>query len=285
MHKPARFHRRASLGLLLGLLSAGCGVETVVHQVNEKEANQIIEVLANHGITAEKLRVDTGRDVYYHMQVPASVRLDAVRVLNQYELPRRRDKGYGEVFAAGGLIPTSSEEKAKRLTAIEGEIERQLKLIEAVLDAQVQIVLPEDSPLRTTQEAAVPTTAAVTIKYLPDSQSRPPISEPEVAQLVASGVEKLTKDNVFVLMRPATLSAYVKGNKVAESSAASTFSDKRVRLVLIGMVAVVLLLGMGLVFQSTRLTSVRGRLMRLQNEIAKARRKPGDSQPSGLVAP
>ena len=50
-------------------------------------------------------------------------------------------------FLKAGLIPTSGEERAKFLAALEGEIEKQLKLIDGILDVQVQIVLPEESAL------------------------------------------------------------------------------------------------------------------------------------------
>ena len=65
------------LTALMAVLSlAACGVETVVQDLNEREANQIIEVLADNGITADKLRLAEGREVVYAVNVPASVRLD-----------------------------------------------------------------------------------------------------------------------------------------------------------------------------------------------------------------
>ena len=47
---------------------------------------------------------------------------DAWRILTDNHLPRHKDNGYAEVFATAGLIPTASEEKAKMMQAIEGEI-------------------------------------------------------------------------------------------------------------------------------------------------------------------
>jgi type III secretion system YscJ/HrcJ family lipoprotein len=158
------------------VLLAGCAAETVVHNLNEKEANIIIEVLADNDVNGMKLLNAAGREVVYDISVPASERLKAIRVLNKNELPRRRDKGYDEIFSSSGLIPTAGEEKAKKLAALEGEIERQLKLIEGILDVQVQIVMPDESALRTTQEQEPATTASVTIKYLPGVGGARPVS-------------------------------------------------------------------------------------------------------------
>jgi type III secretion protein J len=264
--------KRVTLLVGLSLLSVGCGNETVVHDIDEREANRIIETLADNQISANKLMRDTGRNVFYGISVPAGKKLDAIRVLNQNELPRRKDMGYTEVFKESGLIPTSAEERAKEMAALEGEIERQLKLIDGVLDAQVQIVRPEESALRTTGEAMPTTTASVTIRYLPGDNGAKPLSEPQIRSVVAAGVERLTPDNVVVLMTPvrSAHSGTVRGPS-------TTLSPKQVTAMAYAAAGVILLMGLGLIFSQMRLRVVRGRLVRLQNEIAKARRKPADS--------
>jgi type III secretion protein J len=196
-------------------------------------------------------------------------------------MPRRKDKGYAETFAEGGLIPTSSEEKAKRLAALEGEIERQIKLIEGILDVQVQIVMPDESALRTTKEQEPATTASVTIKYLPGAGGARPVSEPEVQAIVAAGVEKLLPENVVVLMRPVGGPAVAADSKpVDPKKGLEKLGHKRLLIGLTALLVMIALLGLGLVFSQMRLRTVRGRLVRLQNEIAKARRKPGEALPA-----
>jgi type III secretion protein J len=267
--------RVAAAGSLIVLLAA-CGSETVVHQVDEREANFIIEVLAKSQIAADKQMVDTGRTVFYHVSVPSSRRLEAIKILNKHMLPRRKDRGYSDVFAEGGLIPTSSEERAKQLEALEGEIQRQLKVIEGVLDVEVQVVVPEESALRTTEDTKTPTTASVTVKYMPGAGGSKPLSEPQVQAIVAAGVEKLTTDQVVVVMTP------VRGVQPRPSTppAGKSYgglSPKQFRIAVGGVVGLILLLGLAFVYAQVRLRTVRGRLLRLQAEIARARRKPEGS--------
>ena len=262
----------------------GCSVETIVHDLDEREANRILELLHDHEINASKSIHDTGRSVTYTISVSGGNRMAAIGLLNKYELPRRRDKGYNDIFQESGLIPTSAEEKAKKLAALEGEIERQLKLIDGILDVQAQLVVPDETALRTTQNTIPTTTASVTIKYLPGAGGSKPLSEPQVQAVVAAGVEKLTPDNVVVVMtpggrlfgKPGPMTAGIEAPRAAEHGL-KALSSKQLNLIIAAFVALIAVLGLGLWFAQIRLRAVRGRLIRLQTEIAKARRRPGES--------
>lgn len=252
-----------------------CGVETVIHDVGEKEANEIVVLLADHEINSVKQVKDTGRQILYSIAVKPAQRVPALKILNENDYPRRTPDGYDSVYKESGLIPTSSEEKAKRLRAIEGEIERQLTLVAGVLDAQVNLVIPEESALRTNEEVRTPTTASVTVKYLPGQGGTKPLSEPEIRAIVAAGVEKLSPDHVVVVMteaRPpvAVAAACPEGG----GKLLGKLSERSQKLMIAGVGILIIILGLGLVFGQIRLRNVRGRLIRLQNEIAKARRKP-----------
>jgi type III secretion system YscJ/HrcJ family lipoprotein len=270
------------VAIALSFAVSACGIETIVHGITEREANKIIEILADSDVQANKLRQDTGREITYSISVPAGEKLDAIRVLNRNELPERREMGYHEVFAESGLIPTSTEEKAKKLAAIEGEIERQLKLIDGILDVQVQIVMPEESALRTTSEQEPDTTASVTIKYMPGPGGSKPLSEPQVKSLVAAGVEKLMQDKVIVVMTPAVHVAAKggSGDNERHKSWVRRFSDKQINLITAGGATLVLLLLIAQFYAQVRLNFVRTRLSRLQTEITKARRKPDSTSTS-----
>ena len=261
---------------MTGLLSA-CGSETVIHGIEEREANQIIELLANHQIEANKLMIDAGRTVNYNIVVANSTRVDAIRLLNRYEMPRRKDKGYTEVFAEGGLIPTSAEENAKKLAALEGEIEKQLKLVDGVLDAQVQLVIPTESALRTSEEQKPQTTASVTLRYLPGAAGEKPLSEPQIQQLVAAGVENLTSDQVYPLLIPVmpnrpTAEMSQMGTQLGGSWAAN-LSKQSLDLITGSLILLILTLTSLLMFWYIRLKTVRGKLTRLQAQIMKAQQR------------
>jgi len=257
-----------------------CGTDTIVQKINEREANEILEVLDEASIPANKGVIDTGRELFFSIQVPSSQRIKAIKVLNQNRMPRPRDKGYAEIFGAesSGLIPTNTEEKAKLLQALEGEIQGELKLVEGILDAQVNVVLPAEDALKGTKDIQTLPSASVTIRYMPRAVGSKPLSEPTVKALVAAAVEKLTPERVEVFMDPvgearSTSSANIK----ACSGGIWCWPAKTLNMIAVCILVIILLMAMGLAYAQFRLRLVRGRLIRLQSEIAKARRKPGDS--------
>ena len=269
--------------LVCTLWLAACGTDTVVHNLGEREANKIVELLSENDIGAQKVYTSDGRTTTYAITVGQKSRLEAIRLLNRFEMPRRPDSGYQEVFKEGGLIPTAGEEKAKHLAALEGEIEKQLKIVDGVLDVQVQLVQPEENALRTAQDVRSPVTASVTVKYLPGSGGAKPLSEPQIQAVVAAGVERLTPDNVVVVMTP-TGPMSPKGSDREIERVQSRVKDKNFAIV--GVVFVALIIGLAslLVMTQVRMRTVRGRLERLQSEIARARRKSnGDSNGPPLV--
>jgi type III secretion system YscJ/HrcJ family lipoprotein len=257
---------------LLCLSTASCAVETIVHGIDEHEANRIIELLADNDIVATKIVIE-GREISYAISVPVKGRIEAIRLLNYYELPRRRDRGYSEVFKESGLIPTAAEEKAKKMSALEGEIERQLKIVDGIIDVQVQLVAPEETVLKTTQDQQAPVTAAVTVKYLPAVGGAKPLSEPQIQAIVAGGVENLTPENVVVVMMPANKAFAARPG---EETTAPT-SRLATIVTVVGFI-IAILLGLGLAFSQMRLRNVRERLIRLQDQIQKAKKKSEEAE-------
>jgi len=243
------------VSFLLALTAACDSPMELVSNLDEFEANEILVVLEAKGIdTAEKIK-GGDRVVTYAIVVPHSVSADAMRLLVANKLPRRRPIGMAEVYPAGsgGLIPTKSEEKAKFLMALQGDVERKLQRLPNIMSAHVTIVSPDKDVVRDLDTVPPQPTASVALVFNPyDDRNTSLISEEEVKRLVAASVEDLKPQNVAVVMKknepgklvdivfdggsvgaPVT-SMSVLGIKVADSSAAS-----RVRI----LVAVFLFVG------------------------------------------
>jgi len=209
---PTRVIRVLAAATLLASLSlvGGCdGSIAIVHAMTELEANEIMVVLDEQGIFGEKL-MEEGRIITWAVAVPGSRAQDALRVLVNNHLPKPRSQGLAEVYppGSGGMIPTKSEEKARFLLAMQGEIERILKSIPGVQNATVSVVVPEKNVIRDLDTPPPPSTASVALVYNPDRDGKRPIEEERVQKLVASGVEGLKPANVQVVMkenRPASI--------------------------------------------------------------------------------
>ena len=266
-------------------IPTACAPETIIHDIGEREANTILELLADHDIQANKQMKSDGRTTTFDVLVKSDKIMSSIRLLNQYELPRRANTGYTEVFGEGGLIPTSSEEKAKELAALEGEIQKQFQLVDGILDTEVNLVIPENNPLRNNEEQKPSPTASITIRYLPGKGGSKPITEQQVQALVSAAVENLTADKVFPLMTPVSIGYKTDGLEDDPNSVKGSWIgrlDKKTVNILTILITVLFVVLAGLlVVSQLRLNNVRSRLLRLQNEIANARKRQqsGDSLP------
>ena len=243
----------------------------IVHGLSELEANEILVVLESRSISARK-QIEEGRVITWAIFVPGGQSAEALRTLVANKLPKPRSQGLADVYPAGsgGLITTRSEEKAKFLMAIQGEIEAMLKSFPGVQEANVGVVIPEKDVVRDLENPPPPATASVAIVYNPVN-GQPPLSEEKIKKLVAASVEDLKEKNVQVVMKenkpPVLLGAASAKNGAAPVATASPIlgikvvdKDSRNKalglLSIFGVVAVIgLVLGIVGIIRSTSLNS------------------------------
>jgi len=187
----------------LMLLGTACGAELdIVHGLNEFEANEILVVLASQGIQAKKLK-EEGRQITYAVIVPESDSQTALALLVNNKLPKERSAGLADVYPAGGggLIPTKSEEKAKFLMAMQGELEQKLKSMPGIQAAHVSVVVPEKDVIRDLDTAPPQPSASVILVFNPSREGEPPVHVDRVKAIVAAAIEDLKPERVEVLLK------------------------------------------------------------------------------------
>ena len=195
-----------SLSLLLGsaLLATGCSKQ-LDSGLSEDDAQKIVVLLRENNINAS-LQLDPAAKKDAATWI-VSVRgrddtlIRAWKLLEENGLPREKIKGLDSVFQDAGMIPTASQEKARFLSGLNGEITRTLDSLPDVADARAQVVLPENTPLLDKSQQAQPT-ASVLVQY---RSAAPPLSELEIQNLVAKSVEGLTPNNVVVIFKRITV--------------------------------------------------------------------------------
>jgi type III secretion protein J len=192
-----------ALGLVAGLgaglaLLAAAGCDTPVQQgLEERQANRIVTALQGAGLQARKVK-EEGRDGKFAVEVPRGQVSRAIRVLLEQELPRRRPPGFGEVYGKPSLVPTATEQQARYVHALSGEIARTLEAVSGVREARVHVVVPRRDPLALQAEKSEPR-AAVFLRVAPGKH---PITGAEVQRLVAGSVDELAPAKVSVVIRP-----------------------------------------------------------------------------------
>ncbi len=182
-------------GLLLGVLLAACAPKVeLMAAIPESDANEVLGALQNAGISAEKV---PGKEGLVGLQIAADQVGRAMELLREQGLPRERFAGMGQVFKKEGLISSPLEERARYLYALSQELSGTLNQIDGVIVARVHVVLPERS---TTGEGAVPSSAAVFLKYQEGYDME--IVQPLVRRLVINSIPGLTPDKLTIVMVP-----------------------------------------------------------------------------------
>ncbi|MCU0227878.1 MAG: hypothetical protein MUF01_09595 [Bryobacterales bacterium] len=193
----------ALLVALSMLMLSGCLKHELSTGLSEREAQEMIVLLKENGLDATRELVKREREQPSWTVLVKGGDQNLVlawRVLQDNGLPRQRIHGLTEVFSKEGMIPTATEERAKYLVGLSGEVSETLRAITGVVDARVNLVIPENSPLLEKSNWK-PATASVLLKYRTE---KPPLQQESIQSLVARAVEGLTEDNITVVMQHVT---------------------------------------------------------------------------------
>lgn len=191
--------------VLCALLLTGCeSKKTIVNGLDEKEANEILVFLSSRGIEARKMQAATegaggaNKGVLWNISVDSGQANEAMALLNQVGLPRRRGQNLLGIFSNVGLVPSGMQEKIRYQAGLAEQIAGTIRKIDGVLDADVQISFPDEDPLNpAAQKQKI--TASVYVKHsgVLDDPNTHLVSR--IKRLVAGSVNGLDYDHVTVI--------------------------------------------------------------------------------------
>ena len=190
--------------IMLAFSLTGCDSgRIIVNGLDEKEANEILVFLASKNIDATKVQAATeggggGKDIKWNINVPSFQSNEAMALLNQVGLPRRRGQNLLGIFSNSGLVPSGMEQKVRYQAGLAEQIANTIRKIDGVLEADVQLSIPEEDPLNPMANKQK-ITASVFVKHsgvLDDPNSH---LATRIKRLVAGSVNGLEYDNVTVI--------------------------------------------------------------------------------------
>lgn len=193
-----RQRRLAGLALCAALLA--CGREELLHDLDERQANEVLVALDEGGVPASKARAD-GAEERWRVEVERGDAARAQRVLADRELPRARPPGLSEVFGKGSMVPTPTEEHALLLHALSGELARSVEALEGVVTARVHLGLRQPDPLRPGERSAP--RASVLVKCRASACAGVRALEPGLRAMIAGAVDGLEPPAVAVVIAEA----------------------------------------------------------------------------------
>jgi type III secretion protein J len=186
------------------MVFTACGSKkTIVNGLDEREANEILVFLSGKGIEATKTQSaeaggGTSKVILWDIQVNSDESTEAMAMLNQAGLPRRRSQNLLNIFAGGSLVPSELQEKIRYQAGLAEQIASTIRKIDGILDAEVQISFPEEDPLHPGQTKGK-ITASVYVKHngvLDDPNSQ---LVSKIKRLVAASITGLDYNNVTVI--------------------------------------------------------------------------------------
>lgn len=197
--------------LLTLFFLAGCEhVMPIVSDVDEREANEIVVFLASKGIPAQKIASisvapggATGPQLY-SITVASDQATQAMAILNQNGLPRKKGITLLDLFAKAGLMTSDKEETIRYQAGLAEQLANMIRKIDGVIDADVQISFPSETTTPATPAAGTPITpkkitAAVYVKHqgiLDDPNSH---LVTKIKRLVAGSITGLDINDVTVI--------------------------------------------------------------------------------------
>lgn len=191
------------LCLCMSLLTSCESRRTIVNKLTEKEANEIIVFLSTKGVDATKVpSPEAGgggaKEALWDISVPEEQKTQAMSILNQAGLPRRRGQSLLGIFKEAGLVPSEMTERIRYQAGLAEQIASTIRKIDGVLDAEVQISFPEEDPLNPGKKKGE-ITASIYVKHsgVLDDPNVHLITK--IKRLVTSSITGLKYDNVTVI--------------------------------------------------------------------------------------
>ena len=182
------------LVLLLCCLLSACE-ESILHDLNEIEANRLLTRLQEVSVIAEKVKQADGK---WSLVVAEDQSQIALRFLEQMRLVRGK---VNEDRNTGTIITSREEQRFQHERALSHAIEETLLQIDSVLEARVHLNLPAFDPLfGSTNDQNKPGSAGVLVIVQADSN----LSEEKISELVsgASGVPAEKIKSVVRIEKP-----------------------------------------------------------------------------------
>ena len=223
------------------LLIAGCHA-SLKSDLDEVQADEVILALHEAGIGADKaLEGGAASEPRYRVEVSREDVGRALAVLQARELPRLPAAGLGELFAESSLLPTATEERARYVAAVAGELTRTLESIDGVVDARVHLAVPERGSLLLDGEAPEPR-ASVLLRHR--AGSRAP-DDAAVRALVAGAILDIPEERVAVVRLEVPDSA-ARAPSLVEVGPVTVTASTATRLRLLLATGLVILMGLAL---------------------------------------
>ncbi|EMY3602394.1 type III secretion inner membrane ring lipoprotein SctJ [Klebsiella aerogenes] len=204
-----KYSRTLAIVFLTLMLSA-CNDESVLFNLTQEQANQVLTILQQHNVAAKKEgTLKTG----YTVMVAESESTAALSIINQYQLPWAPDVQITQAFPEGSLVASPNAEQARVISLQEQRLEQSLRLIAQVVNARVHVSYP---PFNNDTSGKKPINhVSIMITYKGEVDDNLFISQ--IKSLIKNSFDDVRYENISVVLFAAPEIQYVSPTKVPNS--------------------------------------------------------------------
>ncbi|MGG4609558.1 type III secretion system inner membrane ring lipoprotein SctJ [Providencia sp. Me31A] len=123
---------------IIGLL-LGCDNQLLLSNLSQRQSNEVLAVLQEHGIDATRKHDNKNGD---SLRVSPDNFVLAVDLLRQYNLPSKDPVEIIQAFPGDSLVASPQAERTRLLSLIEQRLEQSLLAIPNVINARVHVSYP-----------------------------------------------------------------------------------------------------------------------------------------------
>lgn len=197
------------LALAVSCLS-GCNDEKVLENLTQVQANQVLSILQQHNISADKNgNLKSG----YAVTVDASENTAALSIINQYQLPWSSDVQIGNAFPDSSLVSSPGAEQARVRSLQEQRLEQSLRIIAQVVNARVHISYPYFANDISGQKST--SHIGILISYKGEIDENIFISQ--IKTLIKNSIDDIRYENISVVLFHAPVIQYAPPLKVSSA--------------------------------------------------------------------
>lgn len=131
-----------SLIAVSSIFLTGCGsTKTIISVSSEKEANEIVAILSNKGISAKKEFASNDQGGSWGISVPSDKEYNSIAIITRQGFPRAKTLDIISIFSPSGLMPSSQEDQIRYQAVLEAQLSNTIKEFDGIIDAAVNISL------------------------------------------------------------------------------------------------------------------------------------------------
>lgn len=180
------------LFLILSLfMLSGCDSE-LISNLSERQANEVIALLEQHNIDAQKIKGDKG---VFSVRIDKNYMSDSIELLNAYNLPSKDRVEIADQFPADSMVSTPLGEKVRLISAVEQRLGQTLRQLDNVTLARVHLSYPISGD---SGENSEPPSASVLLIY------KNAINEAEyidkIKRLIKNSLSTIQYENISVVI-------------------------------------------------------------------------------------